>query len=284
MPFSELPIDIFELPDSRDTDWSAEAGKKTQTRTKMVTGYNSPEEAAQAAVDEPNTSTPLVIPYDPITGLPAMILKAVKAKPLQPNVYELTFSYESVSIDENEDPLTWSFSGSTSGGTQSVSQAISYRRYGTGPDYGGAINVDTDGVKGVDIIVPQLEFQIQKTLQRGVLTLPYVATMVKLTGTVNGAPIWGFAMRELLFMGGEFSQKSNAEVSCTFKFVCSPNRLTANGNALTIGDITNVEKYGHEYMWIDYKAVDSGGYVIRQPRTVHVDQVYQDGDFTLLQI
>jgi hypothetical protein len=53
---------------------------------------------------------------------------------------------------------------------------------------------------------------------------------------------------------------------------------------LTFGEITNVEKLGHEYLWVDYVAAESSGFVIRKPRSVHVHQVYPYADFTQLQI
>jgi hypothetical protein len=277
MPWNELPVDVFESADSRDTEWSFESGEKAQTRKAVVVGYTTPEEAAQAAVDTPDTTTPLVIPYDPDAGTPSMIVRRVQAKAIQPDAYELTFDYRSLTYDD--DPLSFTFSGQTEGGTQLVTQGYDYRSYGTGPNYDGAINVGRDGPEGVEIGIPGLEFTIHKQMAKGVLTLAYVASLTRLTYTTNNADFNGFAAGELLFKGAEFSQRSGAECSITFKFSASPNQ-----NNLTIGSITGIEKKGHEYLWIDYVAVESSGFIIRQPRTVHVHRVYQESDFSLLGI
>lgn len=275
--WTHLPIDAFETADSRETDFDLKGGRKSQTRVAIVTGYTEPEEAAQAAVDLPSTPFPLVIAAS--MGKPTMVMVGAKAKPLTPNAWEVVFSYESRGND-GDDPLTWTFSGTTLGKTQQVTQSFATTRYGgSAPDYGSAINVDKDGVKGVEIGIPGLEFQIEKTLAKGVLRLSYVMTLVTMTYKTNVAAFMNFAAGELLFLGAEFRQSSNAEVTVVFKFSASPNRT-----GLSFGTITGVAKKGHEYLWIDYEAWETGGYVVRRPRGVYVERVYEEGDFSLLGI
>jgi hypothetical protein len=274
--WTHLPIDIFESAESRDTDFNLKNGQKTQTRIAIVTGYADPEDAAQAAVDLPSTPFPLVVAAT--MGRPAMAMIAAKATPLTPNAYQIVFTYESRAYDDTE-PLTWTFSGTTLGKTQNITQSYGTTRYGSGADYGGAINVDKDGVRGVDVGIPGLEFQIEKTLAKGILTLAYVMTLVNLTYKTNSAAFRNFAAGELLFLGAEFRQSSNAEVTVVFKFSASPNRT-----GLVFGTISGVAKKGHQYLWVDYEAWETGGYVIRRPRGVYVEDVYESGNFNLLGI
>lgn len=280
-----LDIDAFENALSRPTTWTADGGKKTQTREVTVTGYTTPETAANYAVV--SGELPTFIPFNPVTLDPPAVLKSVSAKPEgSPEIWIIEGSYESLQTDDNGDPLSYSISGTTSGATTTVTQGIlgRYTKYGTGPDYAGAINVDKDGVQGVEIIIPKLEFQIEKVIPRGTLFFQYLQVLIGLTGRVNAAPAFYFAPRELLFLGADFSAKGGGDVTFTYKFAASPNRLAASGNALSVGAITNIEKFGHDYLWVDYKAEESSGYVIRTPRTVHVHGVYEDGDFSLLGI
>lgn len=275
--WTHLPIDIFETAESRETDFNLKNGQKTQTRIGIVTGYTEPEDAAQAAVDLPGTPFPLVVAAT--MGKPAMAMVAAKAKALTPNAWEIVFSYESRAYDDQE-ALTWTFSGTTLGKTQTITQSFSTTRYGgSAPDYGSAINVDKDGVKGVEIGIPGLEFQIEKTMAKGVLTLAYVMTLVNLTYKTNNAAFRNFAQGELLFLGAEFRQSSNAEVTVVFKFSASPNRTN-----LSFGTITGVAKRGHEYIWVDYEAAEVSGYVVRRPRGVYVERVYEEGNFNQLGI
>lgn len=275
--WTHLPVSVDETAESRETDFNLKNGQRIQTRTAIVTGYTEPEDAAQAAVDLPSTPFPLVIPA--AMGKPSMAMIGAKAKPLTPNAWEIVFSYESRAYD-NTDPLTWTFSGTTLGKTQLVTQSYGTTRYGgSAANYGSAINVDQNGVKGVEIGIPGLEFQIEKTLARGVLSLIYVMTLVHLTYKTNVADFRNFAAGELLFLGAEFRNGSTGEVTVVFKFSASPNRT-----GLSFGTISGVAKKGHEYLWIDYEAWESGGYVIRRPRGVYVERVYEEGDFTSLGI
>jgi hypothetical protein len=276
--WTNLQRDYFESHDSRDSDWNFESGEKQQTRKAIVQGYNTPEEAAEYAVSAPDTTTPLFIPYNPDTGDPALVVSAVRSKTMQPNCYELTFVYKSLAVDDEQN-LTWTFSGQTEGGTTTLTQGYAYQSYGTGPNYAGAINVSKDGVEGVEVGLPGLEFTITKSLQRGQLSLEYVATLVRMTYSTNNAAFGPFAQGELLFKGAEFSQRSGGETSVSFKFSASPNRVD-----LVFGSVTGVAKKGHEYLWVDYAASESGGFIIRTPRTVHVHRVYPESDFGALQI
>jgi hypothetical protein len=275
-----LPIDIFESADSRATNYDADQGIKTQTRRVTVTGYTTPEEAISAALSDPATPLPAFVSGNPITGEPQMQLRSVAIEPQEtPEIYAIVGNYESTPVDDNDDPISYTFSGTTTGASQLVTQGIAYQRYGTGPNYDGAINVDKDGVQGVEITIPRLEFQIDKVMPKGVLRFSYVIQLMQMTGKTNQAAIWGFAQGELLFLGAEFSQKSAGEVTISFKFMASPNVT-----GLAIGTVSGIDKKGHEYLWVDYKASESGGFVIRQPRTVHVHQVYDYADFSTLQI
>lgn len=270
--WTHLPVDILETAESRETDFDLRGGMKTQNRIAIVTGYTEPEDAAQAAVDLPGTPFPLIISATATT--PALAMVSARAKPLTPNAWEIVFGYESRSIE------TWNYSGTTLGKTQNITQSYGTTRYGaSAPDYGGAINVDRDGVRGVEVGIPGLEFQIEKTLSRGVLTFAYVLTLVNLTYNTNAAAFRDFAAGELLFLGAEFRQSSNAEVTVVFKFSASPNRT-----GLVFGTITGVAKKGHQYLWVDYEAWETGGYVIRRPRGVYVEDVYESGNFNLLGI
>jgi hypothetical protein len=292
-----LQLDTFETITSRDTNYVAEGGKKSQTREVMVTGVTTPEDAGYIAlVGDPDSGlSPSLPTFLPMVQRgnrrdPAMLLKTVSVAATE-NVeaWIVTGSYESLSFDDDGNSISFTFSGTTSGATQTVTQGIGYASYGTGPNYAGAINVDKDGVSGVEIVIPKLEFQIEKTIETGAANglskwFEYTRKILSLTGTVNGGPMWGFGLRELLFLGADFSAKGGGSVSYTFKFVASPNRLSSLGNAISVGNVSGIEKFGHDYLWVDYAAEESSGFVIRTPRTVHVHRVYADGDFSILGI
>jgi hypothetical protein len=270
--WTHLPISIDETAESRETDFDLIGGRKSFNRIAIVTGYTQAEDAAQAAIDLPSTPFPLTIAASGV--LPAMQMVTAKAKPLTPNAWEIVFGYESRAID------LYTYSGTSQGKSQTITQSYGTTIYGSGAaNYGSAINVDQNGVKGVEIGIPGLEFSIEKTMAKNVLSFAYVLTLVNLTYKTNNAAFRDFAQGELLFTGAEFRQSSNGETTVNFKFSASPNRT-----GLSFGTITGVAKKGHEYLWIDYEAWESGGYVIRRPRGVYVERVYEEGNFALLGI
>ncbi|NBT36224.1 MAG: hypothetical protein EBT03_11950, partial [Betaproteobacteria bacterium] len=189
------------------------------------------------------------------------------------NAWQVTISYEKQGADDDDqrDPLKRARSFDTSGGTQHITQAESgtassgvatdtpERRYGTNaPDMKGAIGVDGNSVNGVDIVVPALTWTESYDVPHSYVTSNWIKGVAALTGSVNNAAFRGFAAYEVLFMGASGSQewddeRGNGPWSLQFKFVASPN-VTGK----TIGDVTGIEKKGHEYLWVRYEdAVDS---------------------------
>jgi hypothetical protein len=52
----------------------------------------------------------------------------------------------------------------------------------------------------------------------------------------------------------------------------------------TIGDITGIEKKGHEYLWVRYEDAVSSNELVKKPKFVYVNKVYRDGNFSGLGI
>jgi len=192
------------------------------------------------------------------------------------------------------DHLDGEFSFDTGGNTQHITQAIStegeaFRRDVVGgvvPAFGGAIGVSKDGVAGVDVVVPKLEFSMSFTLR--FVTLRYIKTLRDLTGTTNDAKCFGFERGELLFLGASGGAKGG-EVGwkVNYKFLTGKNRA----NVVIVPDpaggvpLLQVEAIrGHEYLWVGYAdAVDENA-LIQQPRFAVVNKVYEEGDFARLGI
>ena len=65
------------------------------------------------------------------------------------------------------------------------------------------------------------------------------------------------------------------------RFAASPNRT-----GITIGDISGIDKKGHEYLWVRYEDAEdaSAKMIVKRPAAVCVEKVYEEGDFGLLGI
>ncbi len=175
----------------------------------------------------------------------------------------------------------WSYSFSTSGGTQHITQSkgtLAFAPAGqTAPDYESAINVGKDDVQGVDITVPIFKWTETHTLPIAAVTPQYKLILFDLTGKVNQAAFRGFGIYEVLFEGVEGSIKSGEDWELTFHFTASP---TVENQ--TIGDITVTGKHGWDYLWVRYQDAISENTKVRQPAAVYVETVYESGDFSKL--
>jgi hypothetical protein len=211
------------------------------------------------------------------------------------NAWQVTINYEKTGAEPSTpDPMKRARSFDTTGGTQHITQACSVGSGGTldfekrfpssATNMSGAIGVDSNGVNGVDIVVPQLQWQESYDVPNAYVTAAYVRGVAGITGTTNSASFRGFDAGEVLFVGCSGSQewddqKGSGPWSLSYRFVASKN-VTGQ----TIGSISGVEKKGHEYLWVRYEDAVSGSSLLKQPKAVYVSKVYKDSDFSALGI
>jgi len=206
----------------------------------------------------------------------------------------VTINYEKTGAEPSTpDPLKRARSFDTTGGTQHITQALSFTGYGTSAEksypssatnMSGAIGVDSNGVNGVDVVSPQLQWQEQYDVPNAYVTAAYVRGMAGITGTTNSASFRGFEAGEVLFVGCSGSQewddqKGKGPWSLSFRFVASKNVTDQE-----IGSITGIEKKGHEYLWVMYEEAVSSNSLIKKPKAVYVNKVYRESDFSQLGI
>jgi len=153
-----------------------------------------------------------------------------------------------------------------------------------------AIGVDGSSVAGVDIVVPQLQWSENYDVPHSYITSAYIKTVAQLTGAVNDAEFRTFKAGEVLFIGCSGSHewdedKGSGPWNLAYKFVANPNAGAGQTYpAETIGDIEDVEKKGHEYMWIYYDSDVTGGTLLKKPKFVYVNEVYRQTSFAALGI
>lgn len=217
------------------------------------------------------------------------------------DAWHVTINYSKDGADGDEpDPLRRSRSFDTSGGTLHITQCQAVGA-GANLDFekrfppeatnmSGAIGVDGSNVNGVDIIVPALSWTETYDVPSQFVTSAYIKSVAGLTGTVNNAAFRSFAKGEVLFTGASGSQdwdsqKGNGPWSLSYKFTASPNAGAGQTMpAITIGNINNIEKGGHEYLWVRYEPKVDQTALIQHPKAVYVNKVYREADFSGLGI
>lgn len=147
--------------------------------------------------------------------------------------------------------------------------------------FGGLIGVSDSGVDGVEIVSPVFEWTEERTFLTGSVTLAYLKKLQRMTGTVNNSPFRGFDSGEILFMGAEAGIRTGEHWRFVFTFRGSPN--VAN---FTQGAFTGIRKDGHEYSWtFDTPGLSATpAQVVRQPRYLFIEKVYEEVNFADLGI
>jgi len=219
------------------------------------------------------------------------------------DAWSVKASYEKVGADDDTQtaPLKRSRSFDTSGGTSHMTQCHDWDNGGetkyaasgeTAPDQFGAIGVDGNSVNGVDVIAPALNWTESYDVPSNYVSAAYIRRIAGMTGTTNSASFRGFATGEVLFGGAQGShewddQKGYGCWTLNYKFIASQN---ADGTAtgapkLKFGDITDIQKKGHEYIWCRYSSTSGSDNILTQkPQYVYVNRVYRSTNFSNLGI
>lgn len=226
--------------------------------------------------------------YAPIT-YDGLVRKSITLKQLAPDAFEGTVRFGGIKWPEIGD-MKWAFD--TTGGTQHITQSLStankYPRSGeTAADYKGAIGVvDSNGsvnVDGCDIIIPKFTWTETWQMDPKLVPFNYAMTLRDLTGCTNDTAFRGFQPYEVVFTGarGSGSVKNPNVVELTYNF-----QADKNVTGKTIGDITGIAKNAWDYLWVQYvDEIDTTAKkLVKRPKAVYVERVYDSGDFSKLKI
>lgn len=196
----------------------------------------------------------------------------------RPTDWEVDAVYTTERLDEGEYEFSFSTAGNS---TQTITQAIAYEDYGDPYfDSKGAINLDDDNrAQGVDVGIPQLAITCRARIPGVFLTNAYIQELVALTYTRNDKKFFEYEEGELLFLGTNTTIIPGRSTDMHFEFLYD-KKVTG----LSIGGIDNIEKPGHDYLWVRHKDVEGTNGIERQVFSVHVDQIHEFGDFDILKV
>ena len=238
--------------------------------------------------------SPLVIggPIDNIYD--GLGMSSLSRERVADEVWDFTAEYR----QREPEPGEYTVSIDTSGGQILQTYAYAESRFvATGesaPSMNGAIDVQDNRPQGVQRVIPALKISIRAKIKTSNITLAggelaYAQIISELTGTVNNAASFvqgppinfaGFPAGELLFTGASGDIIAE-DPSLTFTFLASKNVT-----GLTIGDITGINKNGHDYIWFSFKNDKDAttGQKQSAPRAAYVNRIYGEADHSLLYI
>lgn len=294
-----MALNYYELAQSRPVERDVEHASVT---LKYIAMYSSDENVVYAGLL-------LVSPRRWDT----LYRSSVKLDPQGGGVWmcEVEYRWQAITQDSpTEDPQQkkdgpgdneplgpeWNFDG-TAGQvhvTQSI-QTISRKGRGTNVPMqtNQAIGLKRDGVDGVDIFAPKLEFTL--ALSFPFVTMPQIKAWSKITGRTNNASFLAWDLGELLYLGPTVAIQPGQLAKVTHKFAGARNLSLPGDKAdLTIvpesapgaGDGLILDsKGGHYYVWVAYQASQpqpNMPWVPDIPHSAYVEQVYRSADFTPL--
>jgi hypothetical protein len=181
-------------------------------------------------------------------------------------------------------------------GTQQVEIQTAYeqKKYGTNPrEMNKCINVDAEGIpQGISVLAQQLQLQVTKFFSPDAINSNYIHDVKAEITKVNSVTYYSFDAGELIFLGGEITNKEdNAElIPITFNFGIEQN-LTSDDLADKYIDIETGSgiiitdgKDGWNYIFADARANGSAGSANVQVgcQGVYVNRTYKTSDFTSL--
>jgi hypothetical protein len=291
--------------DSRQATIVRRGKKATSTMTKSYKLFGTADDVVvHTAVNQQISTLGYGWQYPGVAGA-QLWAESYSIAFLGDNAWQVTINYEKTGAEpEDPEPLKRARSFDTTGGTQHITQGkktgtreLDFATEGEGtadvyetrfpssaPDLKGAIAVDGNGVNGVDVVTPQLQWQEQYDVPNSYVTSAWIRKVAGVTGTTNAGSFRGFAAGEVLFVGCSGSQewddqKGKGPWSLTFRFIASRN-VTGE----KIGDVTGISKQGHEYLWVRYEDAVSSSDLIKRPKYVYVNKVYPSSDFSKLGI
>jgi hypothetical protein len=194
--------------------------------------------------------------------------------------YNLTANYGR----QKKENGNYSFGFDTTGATVNIKTAFAhYASYFADPGtpsgtsanpHHGSIGVKADQtVEGTTIVIPACRMIYTFRHPRGFVNELQATTLARVTGMTNQFPFRKFRAGELLFAGATGNDGSDQDAELVYNLIASEHAT------ITIGNILNVVKPGHAYLWSEFEDYKVSGEVVVRPKAVHVEIVYRQFDF-----
>ena len=151
------------------------------------------------------------------------------------------------------------------------------------PDFKNLIQVNNDGVvQGADIEIATLGFTISKQYDNALINTAFKRKLLQITNKVNSDPFRGWRAEEVRLLAIQDQDAGSNKTNITYRFLVGENLSdTLPDTRFSLGDVTEITKLGHEYIWVKYKDFRDpvSEALIKVPEFVYVETVYKFFDF-----
>lgn len=215
-----------------------------------------------------------------LNGMP-LPKNQMDSEQLGDDVYVVTITYGTNQDTEKKKPIVCLDTGGT---TQRITQSLgTVNSYAAGdetpPNFGGAIGVTRDGIEGVELPFASQKWNEKHYLPKSIVNTDWENAVTDLGQHTNNAPFRGRAVDQVKFSNVTTNETGDDLVECTFYFEAAPHV-----DNITIGNISGISKKAWDYLWVFYTDDRSGNWLVKKPRFVYVEQVFYQGDFSVLAI
>lgn len=186
-------------------------------------------------------------------------------------------------LDVDPNRFTFDVTGESLTITTSIATIATFAAPGeTAPDFKGAINVEGDQVRGVTL-PPAGDFAFTETHYKTIAEVDdtYLNNLADLRWKTNPATFRRYAAGEVLFIGASGTRSGDALWEINYRFAVA---LSKTG--VTVGPITGISRKGWEYLWVYHELREdaTAKRVPPQPIAAYVEQVFENGDYSVLAI
>jgi hypothetical protein len=170
----------------------------------------------------------------------------------------------------------------TGGSTTRIKTALAQLKFpANAPDPQKGIGVTKDSIEGIDITVPNLEWQEEWSVPTTQVNKAYLLKLKAVTGKVNASPFRGFPAGEVLFDGADGGAEAGKKWSLvTFNFKQSDNAVVSlPGTGLSV-----IPKQGWQYLDLVSETVVDNDVLIARPKYVYINTIFETANFAELGI
>jgi hypothetical protein len=176
----------------------------------------------------------------------------------------------------------------TTGNTEHITQGLvaEERMPANAADFKGAINVNGDGVDGIDVVRPAMRYSETWILPVSVAVGDeYVRAVFGLTGTVNQSNFRAFGPENVLFLGARAQWQGDLPyVAVTYDFEARKGYGDDTPQYTVPGIAGAMDKKGWEHIWIAYEPEANNQKLVRKPIAFYKNKVYEVADWSPLQL
>lgn len=265
------------------------------TLTEMWEGAEATGDSLRIPYRVDGTDDPSVaVRHGPTRGLYALVngrlwrVKDKRAERLVPNKScRMDVDYEVPQLSSDPDSES-QIEEELDISTETVHIVTSYAQtaIGSSVDKKGLIGATGDKVEGVDILMPSVASSLSFEMTSGQMTNDYIQTLAALVGKMNDDFFWRYNAGECLFAGARMRRSWDREDGAYRYYLSYSFKARPNETVDWIDGFDSFSKKGWQYMWIDYaeKPDDDDEKLQPEIRGVYLEDVYQEGNFSLLGI